>query len=77
MARPGMRLLGVVILGFAFAGPTTRGEDIVIENPRLDCICLCDDPGYVPTDEDAKAGLKQGIARKSVGRRESQPGKEP
>ena len=27
-------------------------------NPRLDCICICDERDYVPTDEDAKAGLK-------------------
>lgn len=26
-------------------------------NPRLDCFCLTEDPGYIPNDADAKAGL--------------------
>ena len=27
-------------------------------NPRLDCICICDERDYMPTDEDAKAALR-------------------
>ena len=46
------------------AGPFTfriygrEGRGTAAANPRLDCICISDDPHYVPTDEDAKAALR-------------------
>ena len=30
-------------------------------NPRLDCLCVTDDPDYVPNDADAKAGLAASV----------------
>jgi len=35
-----------------------EGPGTLPGNPRLDCLCLTEDGDYVPTDADAKAGLK-------------------
>jgi hypothetical protein len=40
---------------FTFRVYAREGGGSVATNPRMDMICLCDDPGYVPNDEDAKA----------------------
>jgi len=40
---------------FTFRVYAREGGGSAPSNPRIDCICLCDDPRYVPTDEDAAA----------------------
>jgi hypothetical protein len=37
-----------------------EGGGTAATNPRLDVLCLTEDPDYVPTDADAKAGLADG-----------------
>jgi len=41
---------------FTFRIYAREGTGSPQTNPRIDLLCLCDDPGYVPTDEDARAG---------------------
>jgi hypothetical protein len=46
------------------AGPFTfriyarEGSGTPETNPRLDCICFAEEPDYVPTEADARDGLK-------------------
>jgi hypothetical protein len=34
-----------------------EGPGTAAGNPRLDCLCLAEDPDYRPSDQDAKAAL--------------------
>jgi len=43
---------------FTFRIYGREGPGTAQENPRLDCLCLCDDPDYRPTDEEARKALK-------------------
>ncbi|MEW6354984.1 MAG: hypothetical protein AB1696_01545 [Planctomycetota bacterium] len=43
---------------FTFRIYGREGGAVAQDNPRLDCLCVCDDPDYRPTDEEAKAALK-------------------
>lgn len=38
---------------FTFRVYAREGPGRVADNPRIDMLCLCDDPGYVPNDEEA------------------------
>jgi hypothetical protein len=40
---------------FVFRIYPREGPGTAAGNPRLDCLCLAEDPDYRPTDEDAKA----------------------
>ena len=42
---------------FTFRIYPREGPGIVEKNPRIDMICFCDDPNYVPNDEDARKGM--------------------
>jgi hypothetical protein len=42
---------------FVFRIYPREGGGTAAANPRLDCLCLAEDPGYAPTDADAKAAL--------------------
>ena len=37
-----------------------EGGGNTASNPRLDCLCLAEDPDYVPSDADARAALTKG-----------------
>lgn len=43
---------------FTFRVYAREGSGTPEQNPRLDVLCICDDPDYAPTDEDARAALK-------------------
>ena len=43
---------------FTFRIYGREGGAVAQNNPRLDCLCICDDPDYLPTDADARAALK-------------------
>jgi hypothetical protein len=43
---------------FTFRIYAREGPGAVERNPRIDVICLCDDPGYVPNDEEARGMSK-------------------
>jgi len=56
---PGARITRNLSKGrFTFRVLAREAGGSALTNPRLDCICLCDDPDYLPTDEDAAAALK-------------------
>jgi hypothetical protein len=44
---------------FRIAPRETAGS--VTANPRLDCLCLAEDPAYVPTDADARASQSRAV----------------
>jgi hypothetical protein len=44
---------------FTFRIHAREGGGTVQMNPRLDCLCLTDDPTYVPTDGGARAALEE------------------
>lgn len=43
---------------FVFRIYPREGSGTVADNPRLDCLCVSEEAGYVPTDADARAGLR-------------------
>ena len=45
---------------FVFRIYPREGGGTAATNPRLDCLCLAEDSGYVPTDADAKAAFEAG-----------------
>lgn len=45
---------------FVFRICPREGSGAAATNPRLDCLCLAEDPAYRPTDADARAALEQG-----------------
>ncbi len=56
---PGRPITRILPRGpFTFRVYPREGGGTVRRNPRLDMICLTDDPQYRPTDEDAAADLK-------------------
>jgi hypothetical protein len=42
---------------FVFRIYPREGGGTAATNPRLDCLAVCEEAGYVPTDADARAGL--------------------
>jgi hypothetical protein len=45
---------------FTFRIYPREGPGTAVGSPRLDCLCLAEDPEYRPTDADAKAAFEEG-----------------
>ena len=57
-APPGRRVSFRLRRGrFTFRVHAREGGGTPATNPRLDCLCLTDDPAYLPTDDAARAAL--------------------
>ena len=59
-APPGQPITFTLDAGeFVFRITPREGGGTTATNPRLDALCLTDDPSYVPTDEEARKALRR------------------
>jgi len=57
---PGMPIRYTLEKGpFTFRVYVRESGSAAKTNPRLDCICIVDDPMYLPTDEDAATAIER------------------